>query len=120
MTITATIVKEQLHRIPTKSGSPLILGIFKATLAGTYATGGFEVDLSTYMKQIVAMSVVKGADVAGGLNFDVDDAKFATGMADVEVNAAPTSPDGATIDVELTATTSLEGHVLRLIALGLG
>ena len=118
MAITVTLTKEQLHRIPTESGSPLILGIFKAALTGTYATGGFEVDLSTYMKQIAAMSVIKDADVAGGWIFDVDDAKFPAGKADVEVNM-PTAA-GATPFSELTAATSLAGEVVRLLAIGLG
>ena len=118
MAITVTLTKEQLHRIPTESGSPLILGIFKAALTGTYATGGFEVDLSTYMKQIAAVSVIKDADVAGGWIFDVDDAKFATGKADVEVNMPTVA--GATPFSELTAATSLAGEVVRLLAIGLG
>jgi len=118
MAIIVTLTKEQLHRVPTESGSPLIFGIFKAALDGTYAAGGFEVDLATYMKQIAAMSVIKDADVAGGWIFDVDDAKFPTGKADVEVNM-PTAA-GATPFSELTAATSLAGEVVHLLAIGLG
>ena len=118
MAVTVTLTKEQLHRIPTESGSPLILAILKAALDGTYATGGFEVDLSSYMKQIAVMSVIKDADVAGGWIFDVDDTKFATGKADVEVNMPTTA--GATPFSELTAATSLAGEVMRLLAIGLG
>ena len=118
MAVTVTLTKEQLHRIPTESGNPLILAILKAVLSGTYDSGGFEVDLSSYMKQIAVMSVIKDADVAGGWIFDVDDAKFATGKADVEVNM-PTAA-GATPFSELTAATSLAGEAVRLLAIGLG
>jgi len=70
------------------------------------------------MKQIAVLDVVKDADVAGGWIFDVDDTKFPTGKADIEVNM-PTAA-GATPFSELTAATSLAGEVLRLLVIGLG
>ncbi len=78
-----TIAKEQLHKIPTAGGSGLILGVFLVTFDASYPTGGEEVDLSGYMKQVLDMKVQATEDSPGYV-FDVDDANFATAKPKIE------------------------------------
>jgi len=83
--VAVTITKEQLHRLPIESGGALILGIFLVQFDASYPTGGEEVDLSGYMKQVVDMKVQSTEDSAG-YDFDVDDSNFATAKPKIEVN----------------------------------
>jgi len=78
-----TIAKEQLHKIPTAGGSGLILGVYLVTFGNVYPTGGEEVDLSGYMKQVLDMKVQATEDSPGYV-FDVDDSNFATAKPKIE------------------------------------
>lgn len=112
-----TITKEQLHRIPLQSGGALILGIFLVQFDATYPTGGEEVDLSGYMKQVIDMKVQSTEDFPGCV-FDVDDSNFATAKPKVEAYRIGLAASAVVAGADNTIVKKADGAPLEVSGAG--
>ena len=113
-----TIVKEQLHRIPIEQGGALVFGIFLVTFGATYPTGGEEVDLLGYMKQVLDMKVQSTEDAGVDFAFAVTDTGFATAKPKIEAYRIGLASSAVVAGANNTIVYKADGSPLEISGTG--
>jgi len=114
-----TLTKEFLGGVMMTHGVRKVVGIYKAAIAGTYATGGAYADTSDNFQKVDIAIPLNTEDVSGYV-YQIDDGSYSAGKFKIEMLVGDKGAAGTAVLSEVASTVDLNSSSpkVRLLVIG--